>query len=309
MEKPALIQGCKVGLVAPAGPIDEKKLQIAIENVERLGFVAVPAKGILNKYGYLAGDDKSRAEQINSMFADKEIKAIVAVRGGFGCAKILDLIDYEIIKNNPKPLCGYSDLTALLIAIYLKTGIVTYHSEMFGIQGSSYSQKCFCDMLCSVYKNKTIPMPSKSVCKKHKFNINPQTIVEGVGQGILVGGNLTLLLSLIGTEYDFNYDGKLLFFEEINEPPYKIDRMLTQLQMCHKLDSLSGVIIGVNEGCDAKENSLSLDEVIQNHFGNRSYPVVKDFPFGHIPIRCTLPIGAMAKLTLKTGKKAHLLVK
>lgn len=303
-----LKQGSKIGLVAPAGAINSQKLQTAIDNVQQLGFQPVVADGILKTYGYLAGDDISRANQINSMFANSDVKAIVAVRGGFGCAKILDLLDYKLILNNPKPLCGYSDLTALLIAVYLKTGITTFHSEMFGTPSSDYSYKCFKKVFCHKNKSFRIIMPSKSVCKEYKIDVSPKILNYGTAKGTLIGGNLTLLLSLIGTKYDFDYAEKILFFEEVNEPPYKIDRMLTQLQMCGKLDNLSGVIIGINNGCDEDENSLTLSQVIENHFANKNYPVVTGYPFGHIPIRCTLPIGAMAKLTLEGNKNDGLII-
>lgn len=295
---PAPLQkGDKVGIIAPAGPITEKQLATAISRVEKAGYIAVPAEGITDRLGYLAGSDDGRARQINALFADKSIKAILAARGGYGCTRILDMIDYDLIKENPKIIGGYSDLTALICAIYKKTGLVSFHSSMLVPDETDYSKNSMWDIFENGHKNYRILCEDTQKQNKELYSQQPTVLKSGKCRGTLFGGNLTLLQSLLDTEYDFNLNNKILFLEEINEPPYKVDRMLTHLRNAGKLKGVKGIIFGILKGCEAQGNeSLSLDYVIEDFIKDLNVPVVKNFTFGHVQSRCTFPIGVKALL-------------
>ncbi len=286
-----LEKGSKVGIVAPAGYVSEIQIKNAAKKVEKAGFVPVIAEGILNRLGYLAGTDKDRAFQLNSMFKTKDIKAIIAARGGYGCSRILDLIDYDIIKENPKILGGYSDITALACAVYKMTHLVTFHSSMLIPEDTEYTRNSMWNIFSKGKKGFSIKPENPNEVK---------VLNEGKSSGILFGGNLTLLETLIGTKYDFSLFNKILFIEEINEPPYKIDRMLTHLKNSKNLSLLKGLIFGKMKGCQAQgENSLTLDYVIEDFCKDLKIPVMKDFSFGHVTDRCTLPIGVKAEIDTK----------
>lgn len=294
---PRLQKGDKVGIAAPAGPITEKQLATAISRVEKAGYIAVPAEGITDRLGYLAGSDEGRARQINALFADKSIKAILAARGGFGCTRILDKIDYELIKQNPKIIGGYSDLTALICAINKKTGLVTFHSSMLVPEETEYSKISMWNLFENGTKNYRITCEETRKQKKDISSQEPTVLKSGKCRGTLFGGNLTLLESLLDTEYDFNLNNKILFLEEINEPPYKLDRMLTHLRNAGKLKGVKGIIFGILKGCEAQGNeSLSLDYVINDFIQDLRIPIVKNFTFGHVISRCTFPIGVKAAM-------------
>ena len=295
---PAPLQkGDKVGIIAPAGPITEKQMRIAVAKVEKAGYVPVCADGLTERFGYLAGCDEYRAKQINTLFADKSIKAILAARGGYGCTRILDMIDYELIKENPKIIGGYSDLTALICAIYKKTGLVTFHSSMLVPDETDYSKNSMWDIFENGLKNYRITCEETHKQNKELSSQQPTVLKSGKCRGTLFGGNLTLLQSLLDTEYDFYLNNKILFLEEINEPPYKVDRMLTHLKNAGKLRGIRGIIFGIMKGCEAQGNeSLSLDYVIEDFIKDLNIPVVKNFTFGHVQSRCTFPIGVKALL-------------
>lgn len=287
----ALRPGDVIGIATPAGPISEQQANTAIDKVRKAGFVPFVPDGLCDKHGYLAGSDESRANQINSLFANKNVKAIICARGGFGCTRILDLLDYELIKQNPKIIGGYSDVTALAIAIQKKTNLITFHSSMLVPEDTEYTRTSMWNIFEKGQKN-------------YKITCEPgdgAVIKAGKCRGTLIGGNLTLVESLIGTQYDFSLNNKILFLEEINEPPYKVDRMLTHLRNSKTFKGLKGIILGKFQGCEAQgNNSLSLDDVINDFTKNLDIPIVKDFSFGHVKSRCTLPIGA--KASLRTDK-------
>ena len=293
---PALRPGDKVGIIAPAGPITEQQAQKAAWNVSRAGYVPVMADGIFDKYGYLAGSDEARANQINSLFAQKDVKAIVCARGGYGTTRILDLLDYDLIKSNPKIIGGYSDITALAIAINKMTGLITFHSSMLVPEDNEYTRSMMWKIFGNGIRNAKIACDPSEADESPKVDISP-TPSKNRSQGTLIGGNLCLLQALIGTKYDFNLTNKILFIEEINEPPYKIDRMLTHLRMCKNFSGLRGIVFGKMKGCEAQgENSLTLSQVINDFIKGLEIPIITDFSFGHVKSRCTLPIGAKVRM-------------
>ncbi|MCQ2973691.1 MAG: LD-carboxypeptidase [Bacteroidales bacterium] len=290
-------KGDKIGIITPAGKINENQEKIAMQKIIDAGYIPVTASSITEKYGYLAGSDQHRANQINQLFANPEIKAIVAARGGYGCTRILNLLDYEIIKNNPKIIGGYSDLTALNIAIHKKTGLVTFHSSMLAAPETIYSKNSMLNLYENGVKGTKIICEQPSNLEENVYSQTPKVLKPGICKGTLIGGNLTLLENLIGTEFDISYYNKILFIEDINEVPYKIDRMLTHLKSAGKLKGIKGIIFGIFKGCETDdEDSLSLSQVIDDFIKDLDIPVVQNFTFGHIKSRCTFPIGTKVKL-------------
>jgi muramoyltetrapeptide carboxypeptidase len=296
--KPRRIKpGDKIGITAPGGFITKKELQESVENIKALGFEPVYSSKILNRYGYLAGSDKERADDLNEMFSRKDVAGIICARGGYGCARLLHLLDYGTISKNPKVLVGYSDITALLYAIYAKTGLVCFHGPVGISTFNDFSVQYFRDVLLNPQQNlqMTGPVNDPAAVPLH-------TIKSGSATGELVGGNLSIVVSLIGTPYDINSDGKIIFLEEINEEPYRIDRMLTQMIQAGKFTNARGIALGVFRKCEPKDvdpafpKSLSLFEVLEDRLLDLGIPVLYGLSFGHITDKFTLPFGIRAGL-------------
>lgn len=291
-----LTRGSHIRLIAPGFAIDEEKLQIALEGIASLGCTVSYSDKILSHYGYFSYPDNERADEINLAFADPKVDAILCARGGYGCSRILDLIDYELIKENPKPLIGFSDITALLNAIYIKTGLVGFHGPVGSTLNNAYSL----DMLRSVLFDNSqgfIINNSPEIPKKEIDNpeYNRYTIRSGTAAGISVGGSLTLLASLVGTDYEPDFSNKIVFIEDVGEKPYRIDRMLTQLLSSKSFKKAAGVVIGVCIGCDLKEDhpkSFRLKEVLEERIKPLNIPAAYGMSFGHVPENFTFPIGS-----------------
>jgi len=283
-------KGDKIGLITPAGFITQEKLDITLNNIKNLDLQAVYSSAVLNRVGYLAGNDFDRANDLHKMYQNKDIKAILCIRGGYGTTRILDLIDFDIIKQNPKPLIGYSDITALLSAIYKQTNIPGFHGIVGASILSEYSKECFKKIFFNTNYKVIIETSKKNSGKSYVIN-------SGKTNGILIGGNLSLLVSLLGTNYDINWDDKIIFLEEVNEPPYKIDRMLTQLHLAGKFKNVKGIILGTFKKCDMndfemnEEVSLSLQEVLEERLKHLKIPTVYGFSFGHIKEQAIFPFG------------------
>ena len=294
--KPAkLKKGDKVGLIAPGEFITEEELKTSIDNLEALGFIVSYTKNILSRNGYLAGTDEQRASDLNEMFSRNDIDGIVAARGGYGCTRILPLLDYNLIEKNPKVLLGYSDITALHMAIYSKTGLVSFHGPVGISTFNEYTVSNLKNILLYSLENLTLYNAEDD---EHN-NSNSFTIISGKSSGRLIGGNLSLMVSLIGTPYDFDPSGKLIFIEEIGEQPYRIDRMLIQMIEAGKFEKASGIILGEFVDCEPGKNDLnsfSLKEVLYNCLYNLNVPVIYGMSFGHIKNKLTLPIGINAEL-------------
>jgi muramoyltetrapeptide carboxypeptidase len=291
-----LKQGDTIALVAPGSYISEEELQDTIDNLQSLGFRAVYNKSILNKTGYFSGNDKERAEELMEMFSRKDVNGIICARGGYGCARILPLLDYDVIINNPKVLIGYSDITALLYGIYSKTGLICFHGPVGISTFNEFSTNYLKDVLIFPQDNlELISIPEEN-------NPEPITITNGKAAGELVGGNLSVAVSLIGTEYDINTENKIIFLEETSEEPYRIDRMLTQMIMSGKFEKAAGIALGVFDNCEPKkdkpsfDSSFSLKEVLFDRLYGLGIPVVYGLSFGHIKNKFTLPLGIKAEL-------------
>jgi muramoyltetrapeptide carboxypeptidase len=235
MRKTILKKGDTIGLIAPAGVITEQKLINSIQNIERLGLKPFFYDSIKDRLGYLAGSDQRRLDELHKMYENNDIKAILCVRGGYGSLRLLDMIDYSLIKRNPKPLIGYSDITALHSAIYK-------HSEQIGFHGI-LGAEAFSDY--TVMNFKKIFFESSDIIKVKIFGSHKNfafSIKKGKVEGRLIGGNLSVMMSLLGTNFINNLSESILFIEEVNEAPYKIDRMLTQLILSGKMDGVRGVV-------------------------------------------------------------------
>jgi muramoyltetrapeptide carboxypeptidase len=294
----ALQKGDTVALIAPGSPIKPEKFQNAVTNLENLGLKPIYTDTVFKKYGYLAGKDEERLADLHLMIANPDVKAIWCLRGGYGCTRLLDKIDYKLIQKNPKIIIGYSDITALLLAIFKKTGIIGFHgpvaiSDIF----SSYTAAQVSDILFG-RSNKLHNIPFK-IQSQEKYGLGnePYVVHGGLAKGQLTGGNLSLLVNLPNTKYAPSYKGKLVFIEDVGEKPYRIDRMLTFLLQSTDLRYASGIILGVFHECAPKEeDSLTLKQVILDRLHPLSIPCFYGFTFGHVGDICTFPIGINAEM-------------
>ncbi len=305
---PKLNPGDTVGLITPASPLFEahRTLIEAHEKLANLGFKTKVGKNIFKKYGYLAGTVQERVEDLHDMFADPEVKAIMTVRGGYGSAQLLPYINYDLIRKNPKILVGYSDITALLVGIHEKTGLVTFHGPVAVSTFTDFTRKYFLKVL-------TQAQPVGEI-EDAPYEENLQTsnrvwtYRSGKAEGRLMGGNLTLLQMTLGTPYEFDSDDRILFFEEVSEEPYDLDRMLTHFKLAGKFDRCRGVVfdkLSSVKPADYKpgfNSSLSVEEVIDNIFKDYDFPVCVGLSLGHIANKPTMPLGVKARLDADSGR-------
>ncbi len=294
-----LLPGDTVGLIAPAGHVSQESIDKAIANVESLGFVAKLGNHLLEVRGNYAGLWQHRLQDLHAMFADPAVKAIWAIRGGSGAMQLLPHIDYALIRKHPKILVGYSDITALHLAIHRHTGLVTFHGPVGMSTLSDYAATHLLNVLTRPEAEYTIPMALEN---SRRAETEPwyamRTVVPGTATGRLIGGNLCLVAALAGTPYAADTAGALLFLEEVNEEPYRVDRMLMQLDMNHPLRNAAGVMLGIFEGCGPSDDgpSLTLDETTDQHLQALAIPAVTGYSFGHIRNQFTLPVGIRARL-------------
>ncbi|KAA3440234.1 S66 peptidase family protein [Rufibacter hautae] len=301
---PRLKPGDTVGLICPAGAAFSKEVvQITKESIEALGLKVKMGKHVFDRFGYLAGTDQARAEDVNAMFADKSVQGILAIHGGWGCARLLPLLDYKTIQKNPKPLIGYSDITALLLAINAKTGLITFHGPVGSATWNKFSVDSFRQVLvdgsATLFENPKELGDNLTITKDRITTITP-----GTAQGKLVGGNLTVLTAIIGSDYLPNWKDAILFLEDTNEAVYRVDRMLTQLKLAGVLDQVKGVVFGKCSDCDPGKGgygSLTLEEVLEQHLQPLKIPVYSGAMIGHITHKFTVPVGAEAKIDATAG--------
>ena len=299
IKPPKLQSGDKIALVAPGSYISDAELQDSIKNLNDLGFETMYSDKILLQSGYFAGTDEDRAKDLMEKFSDKSVKGIVCARGGYGCSRILPLLDYSVIRTNPKALVGYSDITALLYGIYQKAGLISFHGPVGTSTFNDYSLNNFKKVLMNPDNSSTF---SNSISGDDENIYGVTTIVKGKRKGRLVGGNLSIMVSLIGTEFDLDYSNKIVFIEEVGEEPYRIDRMLTQMIQAGKFKNSAGIMMGIFRKCEVKEESaltsksFTLMEVLKDRFSSLKIPVVYGMSFGHVKDKFTIPFGALAEL-------------
>lgn len=284
--------GDTIGLITPGSPLSEDRIEKGMEQVEKMGFHYKAGKHIYKRYGYLAGKDGERLEDLHRMFEDPEVDAIWCIRGGYGCTRLLPHIDYQLIRNYPKLLMGYSDITALHMALYRWAGLVSFHSPVAVSEMTEYTLTSFQKMV-----NPTIdPVDIKPFDGHETSGID--VLRNGEATGSLIGGNLSLISALCGTSYLPSFKDCLVFLEDVGEKPYRIDRMLVQLIQASNLEECSGIILGRFADCEPGEDSdsLTLKEVFENLLIPLGVPIIHGFSFGHIDDQCTLPQGIMAKM-------------
>lgn len=292
VKKPkGLIKGDLIGVTGPAGSIWNKAHITKIEGImDELGFKTKMGQTLYEQDGFLAGDDDMRATELMDMFKDKSIRAILTMRGGWGCARILDKLDYDVIKANPKIIMGFSDITSLVNAIHVKTGLVTFHGPCGYSSWGSFTKD-------QVIKNLAVGEPF--TMKNPADNLTDlKTWSSGKAKGRLIGGNLTVVVSMVGTDYEPDWNNRILLLEEIKEEPYRVDRMLWQLKQAGVFDQISGLVIGSFRKCtpEEPEKSFTLEQIFEQHFKDAKFPVYQGASFGHITPKFTLPLGILAEM-------------
>ncbi|HEU5179276.1 MAG TPA: LD-carboxypeptidase [Candidatus Polarisedimenticolia bacterium] len=291
---PPLKPGARLGVVAPAGPIRAAQLRAGLAYLKERGYRVVEGSHLRDRRGYLAGTDAGRAADLNRAMADRSLDAVVFARGGYGSARFLDRLDFSPLRRRPKLFLGYSDITAFYAALQQSTGIPGFYGPMvlnFNAPGREFHE----GSLWRVLERR----PGWT-----RFRFSRRGVVRGgVASGRLIGGCLSLLVSLVGTKYDIDTRGAILFWEEVDEEPYKIDRMLNHLRMAGKLARLRGMIVGKLHRCGPRPGTraLSLQEILKDHLAGTSFPVVTGFPAGHAPGKVTLPLGLPARLDTAAG--------
>ena len=290
-----LKQGDLIGLATPGSPITKEQLDETVKKLESMGYKTYYLPSVLSEYGYFAGTDQERADELMHLFVNKDVNAIMCVRGGYGSIRILDLLDYNKIKMNPKILEGYSDISALITTIFDRTGLVCFHGPLGISDFNDYTLESFDNVLAN-------PKPRYKYPYQREENTedNPEfdfyTITGGKAEGELIGGNLSVLASMAGSNFSPDYENRIVFLEEIEEKTYRADRMLTQLVQATNLKKAKGIVLGVFYKCNINDKpTLTLKHAISDILEPLNIPVVYGFPFGHIETKMTLPVGINAK--------------
>jgi len=288
----ALQKGDAIAIISPSGQVSyQEKFQKAKEYFENQGFLVKIFPHAKNKENYLAGKDNERIEDFKNVFLDKNVKMILTSRGGYGAARIIDKIDYEIVKNNPKIFWGYSDITAFHSAIYKKTGLITFHAPFaladFGADNiDNYTEKTFWKIISNNYINQHIENSFEYTC-----------INKGVISGELVGGNLCVLTSILGSPFEPDFNDKILFIEDVNEPLYKIDRMLSQLRLNGIFNKIKGLLVG-KFSSDEKDFDNNVIKLLQEY----DIPCGYGFSASHELQKTTLPLNVKYNVDFSSGE-------
>ena len=296
-----LSPGDTVGLILPAsGEAESDAIALAREQLEAIGFKVKVGAHAHDRWGYFAGRDRDRAADVNRMFADDSIAGIVCYTGGWGTPRILPYIDYELIARKPKVILGYSDITALLNAITRRTRLVTFHGPVGASNIDPYSLENMKRVVMTPEAAGVLLPPEKKPSELVDRTNRILRLAPGKASGRLVGGNLTMISATMGTPWEIDTTGAILFLEDIREEIYRIDRMFTQLALAGKLDRLAGFIFGRCTRCET-EGGFSLEEVLRDRFSSLGIPALSGLPIGHIEQKLTLPIGIMATLDAGAG--------
>ena len=304
LKPPRLKAGDTVGLINPAGAtFHPEDAEMAAETMAALGLKLKMGKHLLDRYGYLAGTDEARADDVNSMFADREVDAIFTLRGGWGCNRILDSLDYELIGRNPKILMGYSDITSLLLALNAKTGLVTFHGPVGISTWNKYSTQIVKSLLFNA-EAFSMQNPKEIGDSLVQTKDRILTINGGKAKGKLLGGNLSVLTAMVGSDYLPDFKGNILFLEEVGEDIYRVDRMLTQLKLAGILGQISGFVFGKCSNCGPGKGygSLTLQEVLRDHIKPLGIPAWYGSMIGHIEDKFTIPLGIESEIDADTGR-------
>lgn len=291
-----LFQGARVALIAPSGPVAPEKFGPAIRAVENLGLVPVVYESCRRAHGYFAGSDELRAGDINRAFAVPEIDGILCIRGGYGAQRLLGQIDFDTIAQNPKYFSGYSDITALHIMLNQRCGFVTYHTPMPSTEPHTDP------FTMESMKRALFGALTGELCNPEYMPV--KTLVSGTARGVLTGGNLSLVSSSLGTPYEIDTRGKILFLEDVDEAPYRVDGMLNHLKAAGKFRDCAGIVLGYWTNCKAEnpEKSLSLEQVFEELIVPEGKPAVMNLACGHSLPSLSLPLGRETELDAACGR-------
>jgi len=279
---PRLKPGDTIGIVAPAGPFDSDKFMIGKAVLESMGFQTVYDESIFQNHGFLAGTDFQRADQVNRLFADPTVQAILCARGGYGSLRILPLLDFKSIQTHPKIFLGFSDISALLAMLYDRCGLITFHGPVVTTLANATDE--------------TISAMKTALTSGIALELIPENgraIKPGVSSGCVTGGNLTTLCHLVGTPFAPHFDGKILLLEDVGEMPYRIDRMLTQMELAGCFNGIAGLILGAFKNCGLLDEIV---EIFNDIFKDVNIPILAGFDIGHEEHNLTIPIGLAATL-------------
>ena len=297
----ALRPGDTVALITPSTYVsDPDDLLLARRTVEYFGLRPKFGKNVGKRNGYLAGSIPERVDDLHAAFADPEVKAVFCTRGGYGAAMLLDRIDFALIRRNPKIFLGYSDITALHLGIHQKAGLVTFHGPTALSDFSEYTVDHFRRALFSPKPLGELKNPAETNTLRPRHPV--RTLRGGKATGELTGGNLTLIATTMGTPWEIQTDNKLLFLEDVDEQPYSMDRMLTQLRLAGKFRNIRGLVLGECTDCRPRDfrpsfrSTFTLGEVYDNILGDLSVPIVSGMTIGHTSDQMTLPLGLTATL-------------
>ncbi len=274
--------GDKVGIAAPAGPFEIDRFEKGLAVIGAMGFVPVVDDDIYKRNRHLAGPDRHRARHLNHLFANDEIRVIFCARGGFGCLRVLPYLDYDLIKAHPKTLVGFSDVTALLVTLVQRCGLVCLHGPVVTSMGGADkgSKTRLKQMLTADAPADLSP-------------VDPVVIRAGRARGVLTGGNLTTICHLVGTDFAPDFSGKIVLLEDVNEVPYRLDRMLTQMRLAGCFENIAGLVLGSFKDCGATEE---ITAVFEDVFADFKGPILGGFEIGHGKRNLALPVGVHAEI-------------
>lgn len=295
-----LRRGDTVGLVSPAtAAFETQPIEIMQEGLEALGLEVRLGENFYARHGYFAGEDEARASDINTFFRDPDVRMVFA-RGGWGAARVLPLLDFDLIAANPKILLGYSDATALINGVFAQTGLVTFHgpSPLDRFSAEQF-ERVIMDGDAAILQNPDDIDDDKLVQTEHRV----QTLRSGKARGRILGGNLTVLTAILGSDYVPDFSDAILFLEDVNEAVYRVDRMLTQLSLNGVLKQIQGLVFGRCTECDSGTSfgSLTLEQVLEEHIGPLGIPAFSGSMIGHIDQQFTIPLGIDVEIDADRG--------
>ncbi|HAF60251.1 MAG TPA: LD-carboxypeptidase [Clostridiales bacterium UBA9856] len=294
--------GDPVALIAPSSPVSEEKIELSIQSIRFLGLEPIVFPSCFMKNGYLSGRDEARTKDVNDAFADPDIRGIFCVRGGYGATRILPMLDYESIRRNPKFFAGYSDITALHIVFNKLCGFITYHAPMpsrgYAALDPFTLNSLFNAVFAGAQPGKVENPPEESI----------ETICPGIARGEITGGNLSVMTAALGSPYEIDTREKILFIEEVDELPYRIDRSLTALKLAGKLEAAAGIILGTFSDMPEEDvdpaDTLSLSQIFDQIIRPLDIPTVYNLRSGHIYPQIVIPMGMRAELNATMGTVA-----
>jgi muramoyltetrapeptide carboxypeptidase len=294
---PALKRGDTIGLVTPGSPVTQEQLSGCITELEEMGFRTTYNESVLSEYGYFAGTDRERADELMGMFTREDVDAVWCVRGGYGCIRILDLLDFNQIRKNPKVFIGYSDITALITSIFQETGLVTFHGPVGTSDFNRFTTRSVNRVLMEPRSEYQYPYRREKGTRGNP-EFDHYTIAGGTAEGVLIGGNISVLDSVIGTRFEPDFENRIAYLEEIGEKTYRVDKMIFHLLSGTNLKHASGIVLGVFSGCsvNGEEPSLSLREALDDLLKPLGIPVSYGNSFGHIKRMVTIPTGIRAAM-------------